>query len=494
MNSRAFRLIALSVVLTMSCQKELSTCLADSQAPETETQSNLSTSYPATKSDNTISFEAQDYKFEMNDLNTSYFVDENDITSYLKYVSLVDEKREVRNIEPFSINDETLFYVINYINGWDVVAADKRVPHVLGHSDNGTMTMKGFENDARKTWLFTLAVDVLNVRLSETDTASLEENDDYRFWVAITNPEQIIASTGTPPPPPHPGYPGHYELSDVSIYHENISVPHLLSTAWHQNNNQFVPPANDGSGRYCPSGCVAVAGAQVLKYLHDQLGVPQYAPAIANLTAIAMGQAGTSSYVWNYMQNNGNDTYSKIWMAHVGYLANTVYSPQGSGAYVSNLVDNVIIPYGISCNYHHPTADNINDGYNVQAVFSEIYSRHMPILMEAQAPITINDITVDYVGHCFVMDGCQFHKKTTSYRYEWVYDVVNPTTPLPSPLPERIDYVIETSNLLVQMNWGDGDANNNELYSPTGDWIRAMDGNSYNFNRNRNMVSEFAVN
>lgn len=442
-------------------------------------------SYLSTKSAAMVSIESKDIKFEAGDLDQSYFVDDKDILSFLKYKDLAEGKKNVVNIEPFAINGATLFYVINYEEGWDVLSADKRIPHLVGSSGHGQLTMKDFGTNPRTAWLYTIAVDILKTRLCDTELLPEEMNGEYEFWIAITDPDSIIySSTSTPPTPPPPGYPGHYELSDVYIANEYIYVPHLLSTAWHQDNNQFVPLSSLDNSTRCPSGCEAVAGAQVLKYLHDEIGIPQYAPTSAYCSGdengYIMSQSGSSSLVWDYMYDDGSDIYSKILMAHVGYLANTIYGHGESGASMSNLINNVFTPYGISCDY---------GDFNVQAVFGEIYERNMPLLMEAQTPIFIDSYFIKYQGHCFVMDGCQFGKKTTTYRYEWVYDVTNPSTPLPSPLPERIEYVTETSGLMVAMNWGDGDMNNDEVYSPTGSWAT----NGYYYDTGRHMVSQFSA-
>lgn len=52
-----------------------------------------------------------------------------------------------------------------------------------------------------------------------------------------------------------------------------------------------------------------------------------------------------------------------------------------------------------------------------------------------------------------------------------------------------LPYVTETSGLMVAMNWGDGDMNNDEVYSPTGSWAT----NGYYYDTGRHMVSQFSA-
>ncbi|MCQ2161189.1 MAG: C10 family peptidase [Bacteroidales bacterium] len=474
-------LALLPVVLFFSCSKDSSYFKNKEYVTEIITKS---TNNSAIKTITPIDYNTKEIAFEKDGLNHSYFVEMSDILSYIHYNELANGKRIIVNIESFSINGAVLFYVINYDKGWEILSADKRSQYLLGYSDSGQITMEGFMDNPKGIWLYSLALDILNLRLMDNEPESLSDNDNYLFWAAITHPEAVISAMSSAPPPV--GYPGHYELSDVTIYYEDITVPHLIQTYWDQDGNEYVPYKSPSSSERCPSGCVAVAGAQVLKYLHDELGVPQYAPDSATCSGhggegnYSTNQWGESADAWDEMQADGRDRYSMILMAYIGRLTQTTYNASQSGAYYPFLKTRVFEYYDINCE---------RDRYDSSTIYSEIVTKGMPVIVSASS----NRLFFDDDVHCFIIDGVKYRRKTTMYTYEWIYDVQLGDTPLPSPRPPQVEYEFESSITHVQMNWGWGENNDNSYLSASGDWRVSTAGHNYNFRNDREMIYGFSI-
>ena len=433
-----------------------------------------------------------DLEFNLEDVDNTYHVTSSDIDDYLKYKQISSpEKISLKGVEPFYFQGAIIFYVINYESGWEIVSADKRTPVLLAKGKNGSFSMKGYESSPWGTWMFTVGLDVLNTRLHGLDV-SYEENESLRFWTLITEPEVILGqpsmASSTPPPPPPPP-PGHYEL--VSTYtivdYDSVEIDHLTTTKWSQTGsdcNYYVPFRTDTTYLKAPAGCVAVAGAQMLYFLHNTLGVPAAAPSSAycygNVDSYQMGQSGSSTTVWSQMTTWGGP-FAGILIANAGTLVGMDYGNDGSTAYTSDLVDNFFGYYGIDCIY---------GDYNTDAIRSQIIHRGIPIIVRAGSFVLFDTW---HSAHSFIVDGARYSRNKTVFYYEWVYDVnPAPGTHLPSPLPP---YTVESYSIntieMIKMNWGWGGSYNEDWFSPGGDWELNTPEGLFNFQYRRKMISGF---
>ena len=64
-----------------------------------------------------------------------------DIDAYLHFQDLAYD-RKVISVDPYVAGGDTLLYIINYEEGWELIAGDKRSPATLGRSSKGEFTLK----------------------------------------------------------------------------------------------------------------------------------------------------------------------------------------------------------------------------------------------------------------------------------------------------------------------------------------------------------------
>ena len=428
------------------------------------------------------------FPFKAEDLDKDYFISGTDLEDYIHYKSLcIGHDIIIKDIEPFTYQNAILFYVMNYENGWEIVSADKRTPYLVAKGESGSFTMKDYQSTPWGTWMFSIGMDILNTRLNGT-VVSHEENDNLRFWELISNPERVLGSPSIQSIPPDLIPPGHYEL--VSTYtqfnYDSICVHHLTSTRWHQNLNDYVPYRTDTTYLKALAGCVAISGAQMLFYLHNNLGVPAGAPDYAycfgNIDSYQMGQSGNSTTIWNQMTTYGN-SYAAILVANAGTLVGMHYGNNGSSASTADLVDQYFGYYGIHCNYNN---------YDSDAIRTELIYRGMPIIARADSFVPFDTWSS---AHSFIIDGYNYSRNKTTYVYEWRYDV-DPNAGISLPLPPE-PYVVETYTIntieFIKMNWGWGNLHCDDEFSIGGDWAINLDG-YYNFIYSRKMISGFSVN
>lgn len=389
--------------------------------------------------------------------------------------------------------DTLLFICDNSEGGWTMYSSDTRVPPIVAQSGTGTFA-EAMENENAAWWIKTIAEDMKAIRSAgdnELNFSKEEIESNANFWESVSAPNKFVKEQLGMNETRWKDLPtGHYEFVGSS-YHTEIydSIPRLTVTNWHQDSpfNDYCPYRTDFTTYRSPAGCVAIAGAQMLYFLHEELGVPQTAPSEAycngaNNTNYDWSQYNYTSGIWDIM-NTGSNAAPLI--ADIGRRVDMNYGNNGSGTYTSRLVNKVFIPYGIDCTY---------SSYNVEDVKNSLLTG-MPVILSAAA---LDD--GETVGHAFITDRYRRIRGVTTNRYEWVYDYI-PTNPDGTPIlipnaPHKVEtsYSSPTINM-IGMNWGWGSDYNNEeeWYSLTGDWICEETYDQLNWNRSRYMIHEFEI-
>ena len=289
----------------------------------------------------------------------------------------------------------------------------------------------------------------------------------------------------------------YVESEDIVV--ENI---HLTQTAWGQTTpvnatigyNYYCPLKSNSSTERAPAGCVALAGAQMLYYLHYKFGSSLYAPTYAICTGNVNGYSrqigGASNTIWDGMPtlSSGNDDTGRnsaaILIAWVGHLVGMNYGNTASSARTEDLVDDVFGFYNISCQY---------GSYDVATVKQSLQGG-MPVVASARA-VTGTFLFFDITdGHSFLIDGYSKQKTKKTYHYIWVTEDGLGNITESDSIRTSVTYTNPVITHL-KMNWGWGGEHNDNLYAPSGDWeIKDGNGELYNFNRSRKMIFDFVDN
>ncbi|MBQ3070566.1 MAG: C10 family peptidase [Tidjanibacter sp.] len=420
--------------------------------------------------------------FEGHVVDMDYLVTSADLETYLELQpnSPNGIKRAVKSVEAKGPNaDVTLMYVVNYDKGWEILSADKRAQPVLAFSDGGEFSFET-ANPGEKVWLEGLACDVLNLRTADKalQSRAAENNPNVGFWrglelrkkmmeeelemmTRIELPDSITLPPLTPLPD-MPDYPehGHWELTGTTTESVPVdTVNHMTQTRWYQKYpwNYYCPLEN---GQRTIAGCVAIAAAQMLYYLHNKIGHPQ--SALLEPSFYEEYPNYNDSTIWNVMGHRwigtiGVEELSAARLIRdVGAKAEVEYGISNSGgAYTSDMPVKVFQPYGISCAF----AD-----YAVSTVKSSL-RQGMPVYMTAYSePLS--------GGHAFIIDGYIRYKTVTTYEYSWFYDEeFAANNPIDKVLP-RYEYRDGPADIqYICMNWGwYDDIDNYTWYGMWSDW------------------------
>lgn len=397
------------------------------------------------------------------------------------------------SILPFSFRNETVFYIVNFPDnqGWQIVSSDQRTPAILAESPHGSFSLDT-DNAGLYAWMIGIAEDMYAVRHAANTDLSFSEEEiscNTRFW--SKEPSRSLD--------PHPEDDGAWVGTSTTVTEVYDTIPHLTSTQWAQRDpyNEYCPLTTNGTGR-APAGCVAVAGAQMLYYLHDKWGVPEYMES----SAYCSGYVGTGNYImtqWNPTNTVWDDMITSlcygscshyhpesVMIARVGWLIGANYDNDGTSASMDNLVDDVFNLYDIDCDY---------GSYSENAVKNSLLSG-LPVIVGASRQWYPNwDFNIP--GHAFLIDGYKRTRIKTTTHYTFIPNDPENYDPSTHPSYDVITYS-SPEITSVKMNWGwrsqwYPNYRNDGWYTLTGDWIVELNGNQVNYHYYRRMINNFSV-
>ncbi len=435
-------------------------------------------------------FSAEDLKQE--DVSVSV----NDIQKYLDFREKAKDYQPntVITINPVEEDSEISYYVIQYEHGWEVLSADKRGPIILAHSDDGTYE-ESISNEEISAWMTSIVQEIDN-RKKDTnhynnisDDVLEKESASLVFWKMVTADTDFLNKKVlmTKPPVEPIEYEGYWLL--ISQYQTTVEDgynQHLIQTKWHQRApfNYYCPYRTDETDKRAPAGCVAIAGAQMLYYLHYTLGTPLYTPttatSIGNIYNYSITVSGSSSTAWDLMITDDYDNTryydTSYWdessplVVQTGIQINMDYGNHSSGAYDEDLVNNVFGNAGIYCQ---------RVDYSTNKVLTSL-KNDMPVIASARQPFES--------GHAFIIDG--YHSTKVQYfaDYQWMEYLGNGEY---MPIDRYLHEVTYSSPTLqeIYMNWGWGGNYDNVAYSPSGVW----EAGGHNYSQDKKIIYNFAI-
>lgn len=430
----------------------------------------------------------------------------NDVNTLISILNKNESKKQLDYIEPLDYNGDTLLYVVNHKEnkGWRIISGDRRTTSIFASAEDGVFKLKEI-NPGVGNWLVELADNILALKQDGVKDTTL---GDFTLWANIDKLQESQATANGKSKVQKINSPieetGYWELYDIaSTTLPSTQVGPLLPTKWGQGTpwNTCVPTGK-GTTQRCVAGCVAVAGAQTLYYLHYNIGVPINAYTVGSCVGYsnsntdknyAFSFSNPTSTAWDNMARTYGD-YSRsfdlsgILMGWVGMNINMDYTLDESGAYTKDLVP-LFNNNGINCSHKN---------YNSTEIRQSLQNRG-PVILSARRrtePIVILWITWGYktAGHAFVADGYEIRQTKYTYYYYWVDGggvqpmYVKRQKAADSFEEYKTEEYISTSNLLM-MNWGYDGSFDNGRYSYDGDWYTSSD---RNYAYDREMVIGFS--
>lgn len=373
-------------------------------------------------------------------------------------------------VETVSKDGRDLLFIVNFEGGgWAIVSGRyQKENQILACSPEGEFLPGRIESPEVRYWL---------------------EMTESQVEKSIIQDERLLEEQRghVPDPGEEPYYWAkiYYNVEYSSSLYEEVG--HLTTTKWGQNEpwNYMAPVQN---GQRCPLGCTAVAFAQMLYYLHYNIGNPsglyhQIDTSYTWISSLGKYESNLLRSDWNdpssrwdlmkTVQSSFNFTYGSIlsgnFILDVADRIETLFSKDGSTAYFNT---NIFADNDIFCT---------TSGYNYNTVKNNL-DNSRPVIIRGT-----NTSSVHYGdGHAWLIDGFKTNLVTTDVQYQWV---IIPTDSLAYYATEVLltesqkqilypnvqEYDIEHNytysyDTKLKMNWGWNGSYNSGLYSIIPGW------------------------
>jgi len=343
-----------------------------------------------------------------------YFERANSIKSISRdAITITDEKAITNN------NNDNVFYIFNIgqDNGFIIVSAESNVTPILAYSFEKNYLAS--TNVPAVNWILnSYKNEITNSRINNIQASDAIK----RLWEIYTNNSKSTTSV------------------------EQV-LPMLGSINWDQScyYNASCPADNDPS--YCnhnPTGCVATAMAQIMKYnAYPTQGTGSYTynhsgTGYTNNYGTLSANFGATTYNWASMPYTVTSTNAAVatLMFQCGVSVGMSYDVNGSGAIVGTT----------SANYQGPTAEKAFKNYFKYT--SAIYHMKSSYTESQWQALILADVNANrpilYAGdngtegHAFVLDGYQTVSSLYHYHFNFGWsgagngyfyiDTINPGT------------------------------------------------------------------
>ncbi len=361
-------------------------------------------------------------------------------------------------IIPYIENGDTLMYIADYGEGWELFSNSFTVPMSLMKSETGDFgnTMAN-ANPAFKA-------------LFENMLEGLKNDKSQAYPDTLPGSEQWMAYSSNPNPVNPPSGDAVYTLVGMKEYpKEEIKVDHLIKTKWHQHSplNAYMPYQAFKPTEHIYVGCNAVALGQLLYYSHFKWGLEIPVPTSATYNA------SENKYIFSDFRTNQfeNMSWYYFWEGEsvapmlLGWIAQKINSKAnydkeehtGTSAYFSNDADFI----------------TQEAGYPAEMVS---YSDYGAVQMLAEGKPILLYLSNSKYAHTLIADAVDYSGGYVDYYYAYVTPGGGNGSTMPDPNPQpgpntgtSSDYNylvslygnVETEHRLVytayfKFNWGWG--------------------------------------
>lgn len=415
------------------------------------------------------------------------------IGNYLSRGKRVLSRNADEVLMPYVVDGDTVMFIANYGDGWEVFSNDTRQPMTLMKSETGSFYPTALDNQSPFEQFFQMTAQ----RLSQLKKAGISENDTINNeWLAYG----IMPLDDNWREPGQGGdedkYDWFWAATTVDTHEEQTLTPvgGRLTTEWDQENNfnLYTPYRIDSLDQHAAAGCVAIALGQFFYHSNKYFGYPESVPTTAtyNSATNTYSFSDFSTEVWEKINNGpsfiNNPTTMHFTAALIGWIGKSVnmnYGLYGEGSGAS--LKGTTLSFFKSQTGLNATCESFSL-YKCNEVLAKGYS------------VIAGLVDSRFGGHAVVID--YYHGESGGYDVFYVYKKIHDhdsdvdETPefSDSPTFEELAEIFGEENVRVEphhycsyyykINWGwDGKYNNISVNAVGGIWDTP---NGYNFSPN----------
>lgn len=388
------------------------------------------------------------------------------------------------SLTPYIIDGDTVMYIAQYRDGWEIYSGSHATEMILFSSPEGVFSMSDPSLPDQLRFLIQgEASEIKNIMKEGSDyidpswgyMAVSDEMIENASVVAHSDNGEVLSVTSGNIPP------GHWVLIESREEEEDSYVsPRLTKTKWGQKSpwNAYCPwkvDPNDNILKQCVAGCTAVAVSQYLYFTHFKDGIPRMSAAAARLntegTDYIFYLAATNT--WFSMSLHRGDVNTNnvaLLIGDVGHAIDTDYGLSSSSAKAPNM-----IAY-LNSTFKNKTCTEEQFTYSLVKSWID---KGYPLISSARR--YINPILTS--GHMFIIDGYREYTTVNKYIYGLVRDPLpeGAVDPWLSDIKDQYGNIIQyayTKEVIIDgqdfnfiyMNWGWDGAYNDVECTPDDGW------------------------
>jgi len=328
-----------------------------------------------------------------------------------KYIGITRPNKTIQEITPIVRNtNDTLAYIVQYTQGWDLISGDIRITPRLAFSETGTLNMADYA-------LYGVGgiegmIDLVG-EIKQSNDTTVNAVWEFLSPQQATNNEYGIS--------PYGDVAGMWVPVDTTYIDNPTNVPHIIQTRWHQESpyNSACPIyyawKNGSYGSYEHyAGCGPVAVGQVIfHYLKNNnpynISIPmtytrngEGSPVFSNFSASQWQNLSTSTNsIAVFLAFLGKDIMSADYHNSVENLSYNIYTG----------VDTADCRVALDWAHFQYCQDSM---YDWQHIVSSLQNNR-PIVAMAYDTTDPTDST----GHVFIIDALRIHDSKFVITYEW---------------------------------------------------------------------------
>lgn len=362
------------------------------------------------------------------------------------------------SLTPYIYEGDTVMYIVQSPEGWELIASDKRVPMSIMKGEEKSFDMNSF-NPNMKDYILSIAEQIHEVKSENLDIPE----DASWSWMSLHEDEGIMPLSEIP------DYE-HGEWVLIEIIDRGITVddkPHIIKTEWGQEWPWNVYMRyKDGSNDQYPAGCVTVAVGQYAYFLHYRDGLPLYAKTEAtyNPSSRDFSFSNPSATAWDKMAKNHYELghiETAVFLGDLASSLNPTYDNSGTGIALDVAVDKYLNKEAAS-KYKLVNYDSSTTSF----ILNQLKSNEPVVVRGARH----DNVSGKNIGHAFIIDSYRTETTNKEYVYGWDGPTMSGADPNTYNEDGTIDeYGIQnrakrsSTDIYFRMNWGHSGANNSNL-------------------------------
>lgn len=328
--------------------------------------------------------------------------------------NLPQNRSNIPEMTPYTVDGDVVFYVINYNNGWEIYSNDVHLPMLIMKSETGHFYLGDIDNEEIP---FSIILKQIAYTIHDVMDGSVEVQDEPdATWMPYLDSASTTADKEW--------QRFNKDWYEDPVINEYEPLDGRLNTCWNQDSffNVFTKHIyNMESGRYEMAlvGCTAVAVGQYLYWYHNHFNLPESFPEGAyrhEKSGVYYYSFYGESYDWDMIYTDSDphnlfELQTSLFLGDIAYQMNTSFNLEESPA----KRDSAAIVINSKLN-----------NSNIHAIKSGSLANVIECLRNGYPMVAFCDTkdSKNKLGaHAFVVDYC----KTLSYKDHkfWVYKEVS---------------------------------------------------------------------